>query len=151
MRKIDNYFLRLLNNAQEHTNDRLETIEREQAEQRAELKRHSEQIAKHDAELAKLWFKINQAEAEIEHLSKELDARMPLLWSADERMEEIEREMKINDAMRNNAANKRLEKEKVQLQKSIITLENQVYSAEKKIAKAEQEKLLANIKLKEVL
>lgn len=103
-----------------------------------------------DEKIAKLQFKLVQAEAEIIKAEEEIDRNNRHLWSRDDRMAEIKKQFKINEAMHNYQRNKKLESEREKLLVEIERYEDKVYRAEKRLAKARFDREMARRKLEGV-
>ena len=100
-----------------------------------------------DEKIARLQFKLVQAEADIRKAEEEIDRNNRHLWSRDDRMEEIKKQYAINEAMHNYQRNKKLESEKEKLLVEIERYEDKVYRAEKKLAKARFDREMARRQL----
>lgn len=104
--------------------DRMIRIEREQA-------RQAEQLAKHEKRISDLEYRMEQAEADIEHWTQtmcDLEALLDL-----EQAEQIK-------AVKGS-------KTDIKCQKRIIALNNQIHSAESRIAKAKHVRTMAEQEL----
>lgn len=77
-----------------------------------------------------------QAEADIIFLESQLTQLNDMLYQADKELSEIERQIKIDYAMRSYAKAAKREKQKPQIVKRIMTLESRVHAAEMRLAKA---------------
>ena len=107
------------------------TQAKEQARLRREQERQAVQLQRHEEQLAKLEFRMEQAEADIAHWNEQLSALYTMLDY--ERMEQ--------DACVAGG------KEYVKHQKKIIMLTNQIHTAETKLSKAEFNKAQAEQRL----
>ena len=103
-----------------------------------------------DDKIARLKFKLVQAEADIKKAEEEIDRNNRHLWSRDDRMEEIKKQYKINEATHNYQRNKKLESEREKLLVEIERYEDKVYRAEKRLAKARFDREMARRKLEGV-
>lgn len=81
--------------------------------------------------------KQEQAQADILFYQSQLDKITEMLFNSDNELQEIENQIKINNAMRSYDKNKKEIKRKEQVVKKIITLENKVHTIESKIAKSQ--------------
>ena len=81
--------------------------------------------------------KQEQAQADILFYQSQLDKITEMLFNSDNELQEIESQIKINNAMRSYDKNKKEIKRKEQVIKKIITLENKVHTIESKIAKSQ--------------
>lgn len=106
----------------------------EQARQAEILQRHEEKIRKHDEEIAKLQFRMDQAEMDIVHWKEQIGNLYAL-------MDIVQAEL-----AQATIGGKTQEK----WQRKAITLTNQIHAAEAKLAKAEYEKKCSARKLNEV-
>ena len=86
----------------------------------AEQKRQAEQIAKHEAQLAAIRFRIEQAEADAQHWKEQVNALYALLDAA-----QLQQAGTIPGG-----------KEDLKCQNKILTLEGKIYAAEKRMRKA---------------
>ena len=119
--------------AREWTRKQIE-LEREQIRQARELEKHEAWLKKHDEEIAKLTFKISQAESDIGHWKEQIGNLYALL---DVAQNELEQSIVGG-------------RNQTKYQKQIITLNNQIHSAESRLAKAKFEKATAKRKIEEV-
>ena len=106
-------------------------LEREQLRQAKELAKHEKWLQKHDEEIDRLKFRMNQAESDIEHWKEQLGNLYALLDVAQNELEQSD----IG------------EKNQAKCQKQIISLTNQIHSAENKLSKAEFDRDQAKRKL----
>ena len=118
--------------------DRLIEVERqqqrirnEQQRIRNEQRRQAEQLAKHEQRISDLEFRMNQAEADIEHWKSQIGNLYALL--------------DIEQSNRSKAAPG--SKADAACQKRIITLNNQIHTAETRLAKAQHTRATAEQQL----
>ena len=116
--------------AEEETR-RLVALEREQLRLARESERHSAMLRKHDEEIEKLKFRMDQAESDIEHWKSQVGNLYALLDLAQD---------ELDQAIVGG-------KNQAKAQKKIITLNNQIHAAESRLAKAEYIKAEAKRKL----
>ena len=134
-------------------NNQLMVVKREQDMQIAGGNAESDWLVSatvDDEKIARLQFKLVQAEADIRKAEEEIDRNNRHLWSRDDRMAEIKKQYAINEAMHNYQRNKKLESEKEKLLVEIERYEDKVYRAEKKLAKARFDREMARRKLEVV-
>lgn len=99
-------------------------IAKEQEKQRQDIVRHEEWLKKHDEEIEKLQFRLDQAESDIEFLKEKIGNLYAL------------RDMAVNELDQAVIGGKNQTK----YQKQIMSLDNQIHAAESKLNKAQFEK-----------
>lgn len=125
---VHEQFLRLLE--VERANYR---IMEEQRRQAVELKKHEEWLKRHDEEIAKLTYKVDQAESDIAHWKEQVGNLYALLDAV---------QVELDQAIVGG-------KTQLKLQKQVITLNNQIHTAEKRINKATFDRDTAKKKMEE--
>ena len=110
---------------------RMVALEREQMRQAKELEKHEAMLRKHDEEIAKLTFKVEQATADIEYITEQLGELYALLDIA-----ENQQMMAVPGSKADASA-----------QNKVISLKNRIRTAEKKLDKAKFDKEQAERKM----
>ena len=110
---------------------RIAALEKEQMRQAKELEKHEAMLKKHDEEIAKLNFKVEQATSDIEYFTEQISSLYALLDIA-----ENQRMMAVPGSKADETA-----------QKKIVSLNNRIRTAEKKLDKAKFDKEQAERKL----
>lgn len=139
---------------------RMRSVIREQMQQRAEQERQAEMLAKHEAQITNLLFRIEQAEDIIAHNSEILEMLSAQMDEAQKRFDDADRELFIIRYQLENAARltgkqrselfaqyRRTEKQREQAQNKVITLKNKMFTSEMKIKKASADKAEAERKI----
>lgn len=139
---------------------RMRSVIREQMQQRAEQERQAEMLAKHEAQITNLLFRIEQAEDIIAHNSEVLEMLSAQMDEAQKRFDDADRELFIIRYQLENAARltgkqrselsaqyRRTEKQREQAQNKVITLKNKMFTSEMKIKKASADKAEAERKI----
>ena len=108
-------------------------------------KQKPKQTVKKPEQKQKLVYVCQNAEHDIIHYTHQLDELMELLWSLDDELANIDRQIRTNEQMRKEDLS--LIKDRDKIKRKIISLENQIHTAENKLNKAMFNKQQAQRKL----
>ena len=104
------------------------------------------QTVKKPEQKQKLVYVCQNAEHDIIHYTHQLDELMELLWSLDDELANIDRQIRTNEQMRKEDLS--LIKDRDKIKRKIISLETQIHTAENKLNKARFNKQQAQRTLK---